>query len=157
MNNLEIERKFLVTGNYKNLIISSRKITQGYISSNPGRTVRVRLEESKGFITIKGKTLSGGISRFEWEKEISKEEAQNLLDLCEGHLIEKTRSLVKHDGHIFEVDEFSGENEGLLIAEIELEAENQPFSKPSWLGEEVSHEKKYFNVYLSSHPFKTWK
>ncbi|PKP42559.1 MAG: adenylate cyclase [Bacteroidetes bacterium HGW-Bacteroidetes-10] len=157
MNNIEIERKFLVTGNYKNLISSSRKITQGYISSNPERTVRVRLEESKGFITIKGKTLSGGISRFEWEKEISKEEAQNLLNLCEGHLIEKTRSLVKHDGHIFEVDEFSGENEGLIIAEIELNEENQPFSKPSWLGEEVSHEKKYFNVYLSAHPFKTWK
>lgn len=157
MKNQEIERKFLVAGDYKKEVISSRKIIQGYISSSPERTVRVRMEESCGFLTIKGKSSSGGLARFEWEREISRDDAENLLKLCEGGLVEKTRYIVEFENHRFEVDEFSGDNEGLVIAELELESEEESFIKPSWIGEEVSFDKKYFNLYLSQHPFKTWK
>ena len=156
MKNQEIERKFLVTGDYKKEVVSSRKIIQGYISSSPERTVRVRMEEQRGFLTIKRKSTSGGLTRFEWEKEISREDAENLLKLCEGSLVEKTRHIVNYESHRFEVDEFSGDNEGLVIAELELESEEESFIKPLWLGEEVSFDKRYFNLYLSQHPFKTW-
>lgn len=156
MKNHEIERKFLVSGNYKNEVVSSRKIIQGYISSNPERTVRVRMEESRGFLTIKGKSTSDGLTRFEWEREISHEDAENLLKLCEGGLVEKIRHIVEYENHRFEVDEFSGANEGLVIAELELESEGESFKKPLWIGEEVSYDKRYFNLYLSQHPYKTW-
>lgn len=156
MKNQEIERKFLVTGDYKKEVVSSRKIIQGYISSSPERTVRVRMEDSGGYLTIKGKSSSGGLTRFEWEREISREDAENLLKLCEGGLVEKTRHIVEHENHRFEVDEFSGDNEGLVIAELELESEEESFKKPLWIGEEVSFDKRYFNLYLSRHPFKTW-
>lgn len=156
MKNQEIERKFLVTGDYKKEVVSSRKIIQGYISSSPERTVRVRMEEQRGFLTIKGKSTSGGLTRFEWEREISREDAENLLKLCEGGLVEKTRYIVEFEKHRFEVDEFSGDSEGLVIAELELESEEENFIKPLWLGEEVSFDKRYFNLYLSQHPFKTW-
>lgn len=156
MKNQEIERKFLVTGDYKKEVVSSRKIIQGYISSSPERTVRVRMEDSGGYLTIKGKSSSGGLTRFEWEREISREDAENLLKLCEGGLVEKTRHIVEHENHRFEVDEFSGDNEGLVIAEMELESEEESFKKPLWIGEEVSFDKRYFNLYLSRHPFKTW-
>lgn len=156
MKNQEIERKFLVAGDYKKEVVSSRKIIQGYISSSPERTVRVRMEDSGGYLTIKGKSSSGGLTRFEWEKEISREDAENLLKLCEGSLVEKTRHIVNYESHRFEVDEFSGDNEGLVIAELELESEEESFIKPLWLGEEVSFDKRYFNLYLSQHPFKTW-
>ncbi|PKP38150.1 MAG: adenylate cyclase [Bacteroidetes bacterium HGW-Bacteroidetes-14] len=156
MKNQEIERKFLITGDYKKEVISSRKIIQGYISSSPERTVRVRMEEQRGFLTIKGKSTLGGLTRFEWEREISREDAENLLKLCEGSLVEKTRHIVNYESHRFEVDEFSGDNEGLVIAELELESEEESFIKPLWLGEEVSFDKRYFNLYLSQHPFKTW-
>ena len=156
MKNQEIERKFLVAGDYKKEVVSSRKIIQGYISSSPERTVRVRMEDSGGYLTIKGKSSSGGLTRFEWEREISREDAENLLKLCEGGLVEKTRHIVEHENHRFEVDEFSGDNEGLVIAEMELESEEESFKKPLWIGEEVSFDKRYFNLYLSRHPFKTW-
>lgn len=156
MKNQEIERKFLIAGDYKKEVISSRKIIQGYISSSPERTVRVRMEDSGGYLTIKGKSSSGGLTRFEWEREISREDAENLLKLCEGGLVEKTRHIVEHENHRFEVDEFSGDNEGLVIAEMELESEEESFKKPLWIGEEVSFDKRYFNLYLSRHPFKTW-
>lgn len=156
MKNQEIERKFLVTGDYKKEVVSSRKIIQGYISSSPERTVRVRMEDSGGYLTIKGKSSSGGLTRFEWEREISREDAENLLKLCEGGLVEKTRHIVEYENHRFEVDEFSGDNEGLVVAELELDSEEENFKKPLWIGEEVSFDKRYFNLYLSQHPFKTW-
>lgn len=156
MKNQEIERKFLVAGDYKKEVVSSRKIIQGYISSSPERTVRVRMEDSGGYLTIKGKSSSGGLTRFEWEREISREDAENLLKLCEGGLVEKTRYIVEYENHRFEVDEFSGDNEGLVVAELELDSEEENFKKPLWIGEEVSFDKRYFNLYLSQHPFKTW-
>lgn len=156
MKNQEIERKFLVAGDYKKEVVSSRKIIQGYISSSPERTVRVRMEDSGGYLTIKGKSSSGSLTRFEWEREISREDAENLLKLCEGGLVEKTRHIVEYENHRFEVDEFSGDNEGLVVAELELDSEEENFKKPLWIGEEVSFDKRYFNLYLSQHPFKTW-
>lgn len=152
----EIERKFQVTGEYLKWAVSSHDIAQGYISNDPARTVRIRVVDKKGFLNIKGETLRGGISRFEWEKEIDYEEAMQLIGLCKGHIIEKTRYLIPYNGHTFEVDQFHGENEGLVIAEIELSDENESFEKPEWLGIEVSHESKYYNSELSVTPFSQW-
>jgi CYTH domain-containing protein len=152
----EIERKFLVTGEFIETVISSHEIAQGYISNDPARSVRVRLVDKKGYLNIKGETTSGGISRFEWEKEISHEDAIILLGLCKGYIIEKTRHIVDFKGHIFEIDQFHGENEGLLVAEIELGTEDEHFEKPEWLGNEVSHDVKYYNSELSVTPFSHW-
>ena len=131
---LEIERKFLVKGKFKHLADSAEKIMQGYISSVPGRTVRIRIAGKKGYITIKGPLNKTGISRFEWEKEIPVREALELMKLCEPGKIDKTRFLVPAGKHTFEVDEFYGDNEGLIMAEIELSSENEEFEKPGWLG-----------------------
>ncbi len=155
--NKEIERKFLVCGEYKDKAHKATRIVQGYLSSAPGRTVRVRLKGDKGFITVKGASSASGMSRFEWEKEIGADEAEALLGLCEAGAIDKTRHLVEYCGHIFEVDEFHGENDGLTIAEIELRAEDEQFGKPDWLGEEVTGDIHYYNSYLSAHPFMTWE
>jgi adenylate cyclase len=154
----EIERKFLVAGDYKSEAYTSVRITQGYLSRVPERVVRVRIKGDKGFITIKGTTNDTGLSRFEWEKEIPLADAQSLLKLAEPGVIDKTRHLIKNtDGrHIWEVDEFHGDNEGLIMAEIELESENDLFDKPSWLGKEVTGDKRYYNAYLSENPYKTW-
>jgi adenylate cyclase len=152
----EIERKFLVKGDYKKDVFKKTRITQGYLSSVPERTVRVRIKGEKGFITIKGKGNASGASRFEWEKEIPVEEVKDLLQLCEPGIIDKTRSLVKAGKHTFEVDEFYGENEGLSVAEVELEDENEAFEKPEWLGEEVTGDPKYYNSMLMKSPFKNW-
>lgn len=154
----EIERKFLVAGDYKSEAYASVRITQGYLSRVPERVVRVRIKGDKGFITIKGTTNDTGLSRFEWEKEIPLADAQSLLKLAEPGVIDKTRHLIKNtDGrHIWEVDEFHGDNEGLVMAEIELESENDLFDKPSWLGKEVTGDKRYYNAYLSENPYKTW-
>lgn len=154
----EIERKFLVAGDYKSEVYASVRITQGYLSRVPERVVRVRIKGDKGFITIKGTTNDTGLSRFEWEKEIPLADAQSLLKLAEPGVIDKTRHLIKNtDGrHIWEVDEFHGDNEGLVMAEIELESENDLFDKPSWLGKEVTGDKRYYNAYLSEKPYKTW-
>ena len=152
----EIERKFLVKGDYKKETFKETRITQGYLSSVPERTVRVRVKGDKGFITIKGKGNTSGASRYEWEKEIPVEEVKELLDLCEAGIIDKTRSLVKAGEHPFEVDEFYGENEGLTVAEVELSSEDEAFVKPEWLGEEVTGDVKYYNSMLMKNPYKSW-
>jgi len=152
----EIERKFLIKGDFKQHSDSSMRITQGYLSSVPERIVRIRIYGDKAFLTIKGITNSAGISRYEWEKEIAVNEAYELLKLCEPGIIDKTRYLVKSGKNTFEVDEFYGENEGLVVAEIELAAEDQHFEKPDWLGEEVTGDRRYFNSRLVKTPFSKW-
>ncbi len=154
---IEIERKFLVTST--DFINESKvhfEIAQGYLSSNPERTVRVRIKADKGYLTIKGKGNESGLTRFEWEKEITLDEAKNLLQLCEKGVIHKTRYNINKGKHIFEVDVFHGENNGLIIAEIELNNEQEIFEKPKWLGEEVTNNEKYYNAFLSQNPFKEW-
>jgi adenylate cyclase len=154
---IEIERKFLVTSDaFKDESFTQNRIKQGYLSSVPERTVRVRIKGNKGYLTIKGVSNDSGLSRFEWEKEIPVDEAEKLLLLCEAGVIDKTRFEVKTANHIIEVDEFYGENEGLIIAEIELESETESFEKTIWLGKEVTTDKRYYNSYLSNNPFKTW-
>ncbi|WP_264523848.1 CYTH domain-containing protein [Flavobacterium sp. N502536] len=155
---VEIERKFLVkSADFKEQAFAHNKIAQGYLSAVPERTVRVRIKGERGFITIKGISHQGGMSRFEWENEIPLDEALELLKLCEKGKIEKTRYEIKSGKHIFEVDEFYGENEGLVMAEVELESETELFEKPDWLGEEVTDDPRYYNAYLSKNPFKEWK
>lgn len=155
---LEIERKFLVVDDsYKQMAFSSSRIAQGYICSARGRTVRVRIRDEKGYLTIKGPSGEGGLSRYEWEKEIPLEEAKELMAICEPGIIDKTRYLVRSGNHIFEVDEFYGENEGLIIAEVELQTENEMFEKPSFIGDEVTGIVKYYNSFLMKCPFKNWK
>lgn len=154
----EIERKFLVNGDYKSLATKAYKISQGYLSSVPGRTVRVRIRDDEGYLTIKGAANKSGVSRFEWEKEIPVEEAEELLPLCEPGIIDKTRHIISaSNGLFFEVDEFHGDNEGLVVAEIELPDENYPFEKPEWLGKEVTGDRRYYNSMLKKYPFKRWK
>lgn len=152
----EIERKFLVKGDFKSLVHKSERIVQGYLSSVPERAVRVRIKGDKGFITVKGIGNEAGTSRYEWEKEIPVEDVTNLLKICEPGVIDKTRYQVKVGNHIFEIDEFYGENEGLTIAEVELNDENEVFNKPDWLGEEVTGEVKYYNAMLMKNPFTKW-
>ena len=154
---VEIERKFLVKSNFKKFAVKSYKIAQGFLSSNPERTVRVRIRDTQGFITVKGKGNSSGTTRFEWEKEISLSEAEALLQLCESGIIDKIRYEIPLGKHTFEVDVFSGENQGLIIAEVELTSENEFFEQPNWLGKEVTGDKKYYNSHLSEHPFCSWK
>ncbi len=154
---IEIERKYLVTStDFLNDYYLKNDICQGYISSQPERTVRVRIKGNKGYLTIKGISSLSGSSRYEWEKEIEIGEAKDLLKLCEKGTIEKTRYEIKSGKHIVEVDVFFGENEGLIIAEIELEDENEVVEKPNWLGQEVTTDERYYNAYLSKNPFKTW-
>lgn len=154
----EIERKFLVASEaFKNEAHKRTRIVQGFLNTNPERTVRVRVQGNDGFITVKGKSNASGLSRFEWEKQISLAEAEDLLHLCEPGIIEKTRYEIFFDDHTFEVDDFLGENEGLIIAEIELQSETETFQKPDWLGEEVTGKLKYYNSHLSKNPFKHWK
>jgi len=155
----EIERKFLLLcSDFKSQACGQERIMQGYLCSNPQRTVRIRIKGDKGYITIKGEGDSSGVSRFEWEKELSLQDAESLLLLCEPGLIDKTRFLVKDtDGvHTWEVDEFYGENEGLVIAELELGSVDEHFDKPSWLGEEVTGDGRYYNSYLAKNPYKNW-
>jgi adenylate cyclase len=155
---LEIERKFLVkSDDFKEQAFTQNRIAQGYLSSAPERTVRVRIKGERGFITIKGIGQQGGMSRFEWENEIPLGEALELLKLCEKGKIEKTRFEVKSGKHTIEIDEFYGENEGLVMAEIELESETESFEKPDWLGDEVTNDPRYYNAYLSKNPFKYWE
>lgn len=152
----EIERKFLVTGEFKHLAEKETRITQGYLSSVPERTVRVRTKGDRGFITIKGIGNESGASRYEWEKEIPVEEVRELLKICEPGVIDKTRFLVKSGPHTFEVDEFYGENQGLIVAEVELSHEREAFEKPEWLGKEVTGEVKYYNSMLMKNPYTKW-
>ena len=153
----EIERKFLVKdSSFKELALSSSRIAQGYICSSRGRTVRVRIRDEKGYLTIKGPAGENGLSRYEWEKEIPLDEAQELMKLCEPGMIDKTRYLVQSGNHVFEVDEFYGENEGLVVAEVELSSENESFEKPDFIGEEVTGIAKYYNSFLMKFPYTKW-
>ena len=154
----EIERKFLVRDTFKNFVVESFPITQGYLSSVPERSVRIRIKKDKAFITVKGIGNETGITRYEWQKEIALPEANDLLELCEKGIIEKTRHIIPAGLDLFfEVDEFHGENEGLILAEIELPRENTPFPKPVWLGKEVTGDSQYYNAMLSRNPYSSWK
>lgn len=154
---IEIERKFLVkSDDYKSEASSKTRIVQGFLNTHPDRTVRVRIKGDLGFITVKGKSNTSGTSRFEWEKEITVEDAENLLKLCEKGILDKYRYEVPVGNHVYEVDEFHDENEGLTVAEIELNDENESFGKPAWLGAEVTGEVKYYNSQLSKTPFNLW-
>jgi len=154
---IEIERKFLVKSDaFKNEACQKFRIIQGFLNRDPERTVRVRLKDDKGILTVKGLSSNDGLSRFEWEKEISKNDAKALLEFCEKGVIDKIRYEIKVNHHIFEVDEFFGDNEGLVVAEIELNSEGETFTKPDWLGEEVTGNIKYYNSQLSKLPYNTW-
>jgi len=153
----EIERKFLVLNDsFKKDAFKQEKIVQGFLSSVPERTVRIRLIGPTGFLTIKGLGNASGTTRFEWEKEISEKEAKALLKLCEPGVIYKTRYYCKVSQHLFEIDQFESENEGLVVAEIELRSEDETFDKPAWLGKEVTGDVKYYNASLVKNPFKQW-
>lgn len=154
----EIERKFLVKDDsYRQLADSKSRIKQGYICSARGRTVRVRIHDKEGFLTIKGSSDESGLSRYEWERQIPLHEAEELMKLCEPGLIDKTRYLVNFDNHTFEVDEFYGENDGLVVAEVELSTAEETFSSPAFLGEEVTGQVRYYNSFLMKEPYSTWK
>ncbi len=152
----EIERKFLVRGDFRRDASQSVRIRQGYLCSVPERTVRVRIRGDKAYITVKGLGNATGVSRFEWEKEISVADAEELLKLCEPGMIDKTRYLVNAGAHTYEVDEFHGDNEGLVVAEIELNSENEEFFRPDWLGREVTGDRRYYNSSLSGNPYRNW-
>lgn len=152
----EIERKFLVKGEFKARAVNATRITQGYLSTVPERTVRIRINGEKGFITIKGIGSASGVSRYEWEMEIPYTEAEELLEICEPGIIDKTRYLVNAGRHTFEVDVFSGENQGLVVAEVELGSEDETFERPDWLGKEVTGDVRYFNANLIKNPFSKW-
>ena len=157
MSGLEIERKFLVCGEgYKQQAFHHSRIKQGYISSRRGATVRVRLRDGQGFLTIKGPSDAKGMSRYEFEKEISAEEAAHLFELCEPGIIDKTRYLVRAGNHTFEVDEFYGDNQGLVMAEVELQSETETFEKPSFIGQEVTGDRRYYNSHLREYPYSQW-
>lgn len=153
---LEIERKFLVAGDFRPFAKNATRIIQGYLSSIPERTVRVRIKDNQGFLTVKGKGSESGTTRFEWEKEISAEEAQELIAMCEPGVIDKTRYLVEAGRHTFEVDEFHGDNQGLIVAEVELASENEAFERPLWLAEEVTGDERYYNSMLMVNPYRNW-
>lgn len=155
--NYEIERKFLVKGDFKSEAFTHWRIVQGYLSSVPKRVVRIRIKGDKAYLTIKSTVSGNGLTRYEWEKEISVQDAEEMLQFCEQEIIEKTRYLVKVGAHIFEVDEFYGSNQGLLVAEVELQSEDEEFEKPSWLAKEVTHDIRYYNSMLVKTPYSEWK
>lgn len=154
----EIERKFLVKNKgFVKQAYDSSLIKQGFLNTNPERTVRVRVKDDQGWITIKGLSNEAGTTRNEWEYLIDVAEANQLLAICEPGIIEKTRYLISVQSHLFEVDVFDGDNKGLIVAEVELQSEDESFVAPNWLGKEVTGDKKYYNSNLSLHPFKNWK
>ncbi len=154
---IEIERKFLVNSEaFKEESQNSYRIVQGFLNTNPERTVRVRVKGEKAFLTIKGMGNTSGTTRFEWEKEITVTDAEQLLKICEPGIIEKIRYEISSGDHIIEVDMFLGENEGLILAEIELNNENESFLTPNWFGKEVTGDPKYYNSQLSKKPFMQW-
>ncbi|MBA4745155.1 MAG: CYTH domain-containing protein [Muricauda sp.] len=157
MEHLEIERKFLVKSDeFKQKATSQTRIVQGFLNTDPDRTVRVRIKGDKGFLTVKGASNESGTTRFEWETEITAAEATNLIDLCEAGILEKIRFEVPFGNHLYEVDEFLSENKGLILAEVELNHEDERFEKPEWLGEEVTGQIQYYNSQLSKKPFREW-
>ena len=154
---LEIERKFLVLSEaFKKEATKKTRIVQGFLNTHKERTVRVRIKGEQAFLTVKGISSSNGLSRFEWEQEIAVKDAEKLLKLCEKGIIDKIRYEIEAGNHIFEVDEFFGDNEGLIVAEVELKDENDSFEKPLWLGKEVTGDMRYYNSQLSKLPFKKW-
>ena len=160
MSGLEIERKFLVHKDgqpYKKLAYAASRITQGYICADRGRTVRVRMRDNRGFLTIKGPSDPAGTTHYEFEKEITLDEARQLMKLCLPGVIDKTRYLVRSGGHVFEVDEFYGENDGLVMAEVELGSENEPFTKPDFIADEVTGDRRFYNSSLMAMPFSAWR
>lgn len=158
MSGFEIERKFLVRGeDFKQQAESSSYIKQGYILSGGGRTVRVRIRDAKGFLTIKGPSRNGGLSRYEFEKEITLDEAEHLMALCEPGVVEKRRYIVPFRDHVFEVDEFFGDNDGLVFAEVELNDENESFEKPEFIGTEVTDDRRFYNSHLRRFPYLLWR
>lgn len=152
----EIERKFLVSGDFRSASAGVERIVQGYLCSDPARTVRVRIKGQRAFLTIKGRSTADGLSRYEWEKEIQVAEAEELLKLCESGVIEKDRYMVPVQGHVFEVDVFYGENQGLVMAELELSDESESFHRPEWLGDEVTGDLRYYNSMLRNKPYTKW-
>ena len=158
MSGLEIERKFLVKkgGAYKRAAFSSSHIQQGYIPSETA-TVRIRLREDKAYLTIKSKSADGGLSRYEFEKEILPDEARELLKLCQGGVIDKHRYLVRSGNHVFEVDEFHGDNDGLVMAEVELASKDESFEKPSFIGPEVTGDRRFYNKHMLKFPYGLWR
>jgi len=154
---LEIERKFLVAGDFREEAFAQEEIMQGYLSSVSERTVRIRIKGEEAFITVKGETNESGVSRFEWEKEIPLADARELLKLCEPGIIDKVRYYIANGDHTFEVDVFRGENKGLIVAEIELSSEDESFEKPGWLGKEVTADEHYYNASLSKNPYTKWE
>ena len=153
----EIERKFLVLDDsYKSLSYAHSHIMQGYICSERGRTVRVRIRDSRAYITIKGPSTDNGLTRYEFEQEIPLVDAEQLMQLCEPGIIDKTRWLVKSGDHTFEVDEFHGENDGLIVAEVELRDATDVVEIPHFIGKEVTGDRRYYNSQLRQHPFKLW-
>lgn len=155
---IEIERKFLVCSKaFKKEAFKQKRIIQGFLNRDPRRTVRVRITDNEGLLTVKGKSSNDGLSRFEWEKNITKTDAKKLLELCEKGIIDKLRYYVNVGKHVFEIDEFYGDNEGLTIAEVELKSENELIIKPVWLGNEVTGQIEYYNSQLSKNPYKEWK
>lgn len=158
MSGLEIERKFLVKkgGAYKRAAFSSSHIQQGYIPSETA-TVRIRLRDDKAFLTIKSKSADGGLSRYEFEKEILPDEARELLKLCQGGVIDKHRYLVRSGNHVFEVDEFHGDNDGLVMAEVELASKDESFEKPGFIGPEVTGDRRFYNKHMLRFPYGLWR
>ena len=153
----EIERKFLVEGDFKPEAISKTRIVQGYICSEKGRTVRVRIRGDKGYLTVKGAASANGLSRYEFEREVPLEDAEQMFRLCETGSIDKERYLVPCGKHTWEVDVFHGPNEGLIVAEIELSSEDEPFERPDWLGKEVTGDRRFYNSMLMQMPFNRFK
>jgi CYTH domain-containing protein len=150
----EIERKFLVRGtDWRNG--TGVRFSQGYLNRDKDRTVRVRIAGGKAFLTIK--SVTQGATRAEFEYPIPMEDAEQLLKLSDGPIIEKDRYRIVHDGALWEVDEFRGDNAGLVLAEIELKSEDQPFSRPTWLGEEVTQDRRYYNSSLAGYPYREWR
>jgi CYTH domain-containing protein len=154
---MEIERKFLVDGDFRNEEYKASRIVQGYICADKGRTVRVRINGEKGYLTIKGPSTDDGLSRYEFEREIPVSDAEEMLGLCLPGVIDKVRHLVRRGNHTWEVDEFLGDNDGLIVAEIELSYPDEAFEKPSWVGEEVTADRRYYNSELTKNPYKNWK
>ncbi len=155
--NIEIERKFLVTGEYKSFATSHSHIEQGYFETAPGITVRVRIRDDKAFLTIKGPSDKSGLARYEFETEVSAEDGRQLMNLCRPGRIDKTRWLIPNGRHTVEVDEFHGDNEGLVIAEIELGREDEVYDKPDFLGKELTGDRRFYNSHLMRQPYCLWR
>lgn len=152
----EIEKKFLVSGDFRPFVSKSEHISQAYLCRDAHRSVRIRIKEDKAYITIKGASSDDGLSRYEWEKEIEREEALDLFALCHEGVVSKIRHYIPHHQLTIELDEFLEDNAGLLLAEVELPSTDTPFEPPHYLGEEVTGQAKYYNAYLSQHPFGQW-